>query len=152
MNQIEFVDTDKDVHFTGALIQNAIEVESIDFPSNWGTVGINECTIEGISIQSDQNLEWDVYIFSTSGHSDTDLDLDTFVDKFNWATTTADRIAGAGQYYYPSPDNNMRVVYYDKKAMARENSLFQSLVLEKTKLQKLIRDILISLLFLDIFS
>ena len=119
MAQIRYLDTLKGTHFTGALIQNAIEVESVDFPSEWGTAGINECLIEGISIQSDQNLEWDVYLFSSSGHTDTDLDLDTFVDKFNWATTAGDRIAGAGQYYYPSPDNNMKIPYYDDSRKAQ---------------------------------
>ena len=125
MKGIRYLDSDKDVHFTGALIQNAIEVESLDFPSEWGTAGINECIIEGISIQSDQNLEWDVYLFSTNGHTDTDLDLDSFIDSFNWATTTADRIAGANQYYYPSPDNNMKVAYYD---LSRKNQLHVALV------------------------
>jgi len=41
------------------------------------------------------------------------LDVDTFVDYFNYATTTGKRIAGAGQYYYASPSNNLDIAYRD---------------------------------------
>lgn len=110
---IEYLRSDKDTHFTGALAQNAIEVESINFPSIWRTAGVNECIIEGLSIQSDQNLEWDVYIFTSSEFDNTDLDLDVMIDMFNFPTTAGKTIAGANQYYYPFPANNISIPYSD---------------------------------------
>jgi len=109
---IEKIRSDKDTHFSGALAQNAIELENLSFPADWGTVGIQECVIEGITIQADQNLEWDVFIWATDGHSDTDLDLDKFIDFTNFATTDGKQIAGAGQYYYSSP-SNLSIPYRD---------------------------------------
>lgn len=109
---IAYLDSDKDTHFSGALAQNAIEFENITFPSYW--IGIKECIIEGISIQSDQNLEWDVMLFSKSSAEDTDLDLDTFIDFFNFPSTSGKQIAGAGQYYYAFPANIMAIPYRDE--------------------------------------
>ena len=112
-NALQYVISDKETHFSGALAQNVVEIESIDFPTDWGIVGINETIIEGVSIQSDQNLEWDVFIFATSDTTDTDLDLDTFTDFFNFATTSGKQIAGTNQFYYSSPANFMAIPYRD---------------------------------------
>jgi hypothetical protein len=110
---IEFIVTDKDGHFTGALATNAVEHESINFPTDWGIVGIQEMIIESVSIQSDQQLEWDIYVWSGSENANADLDLDTFLDYFNFPTTSGKRLAGANQYYYASVANNVAIPYRD---------------------------------------
>lgn len=97
---IEYIRTDKDTHFTGGINQNAKEDESINFPTDWGSLRINECVIEGIAIQSDQNLEWDVFIWTGSEYDNTDLDTDVFLEYVNFSTTSGKQIAATNQYYY----------------------------------------------------
>lgn len=110
---IEYIRSDKDTHFTGALAQHAIEIEALSFPAMWGSAGIEECIIEGITIQFEQaDLDWDIFLFTTSGNQDTsDLDLDTYLDYFSF--TTGIQIAGANQFYYASPSNTMSIPYKD---------------------------------------
>ena len=111
LKEIQYIKSDKDTHFSGALAQNAAEVEALNFPTDWVTLGISDIIIESVSIQSDQNLEWDVMLFSTDGTTDTDLDLDTFTDFFNFATTSGKQIGAANQFYYSSPSNNLQIPY-----------------------------------------
>jgi hypothetical protein len=107
---IHHIRSDKDTHFTGALVQYAAENENLAFPS--GLVGCGECVIEAIIIQSDQNLDWYVYIFGSDGFDDTDLDADYFIEYVAFATTTGLQIAAANQYYYSS--TNLNIPYKDR--------------------------------------
>ena len=109
--ELQYIKSDKDTHFSGALAQHAVEIEALDFPTGWSSLNINDLIIESISIQSDQNLEWDILLFSTDGTTNADLDLDTFTDFFNFATTSGKQIAAAGQFYYSSPSNNLQIPY-----------------------------------------
>lgn len=111
---IEIVVSDKDSHFTGGIAQNAMETESISFPSDWGVLGLNECIVESVSIQADQNLEWDVYIWEGSEFNNADIDLDTFLDYFNFPTTSGKQIGATAQFYYASVANNVAIPYRDK--------------------------------------
>lgn len=86
--------SDKDSHFTGAINQNATEEENLT-----GLIA-NKIRITGVSVQSDQSLDYKLIFFKTDGFADTDLDLDTFASEqemdlpsYGW------RIAGANQYY-----------------------------------------------------
>lgn len=110
---IEYIFSDKDIHFTGSLAEDAFETEDLDFPSDWGTLEINECVIEGVSIQSDQNLEWDIVLWGKVAAEDTDLDIDEFVHFFNFPKTNGKQIAGTAQYYYPFPNNLVSIPYKD---------------------------------------
>ena len=110
---VEFIITDKDTHFTGALATNVVEHEDIDYPSDWGVLGLNEMIIESVSIQSDQNLEWDVFIWSGAENLNADLDLDTFLDYFNFPTTSGKQLGGTAQFYYASVSNNVAIPYRD---------------------------------------
>lgn len=92
-------------HFRDALIQNAVENESISLPSDWSEIGLREMAIIGISVQGKENLEWDIFLWSGSGYNDADLDTDRFVDYVNFTAASGKRNAGAGQYYYPSASN-----------------------------------------------
>jgi len=111
---IRYVDSDESSHFTGALVENAIELESIDFPSDWKTIGLGECIIESATVQSKQNLDWDLWIFSSSSGNSATLGDDGFIDGFSFPKTSGLRIAGANQYYYSSPSNHLAVPYYDE--------------------------------------
>lgn len=109
--EIQYVTSDKDTHFTTGIAQHAVDIESLDLPTDWVTLGINNIIIEGISIQSDQNLEWDVMLFTNDETTDTDLDIDSFSDFFNFATTSGKQIGATGQFYYSSPSNFMAIPY-----------------------------------------
>lgn len=100
---IDTVRSDKDTHFTGALIQNAVEHENLDLPDDLATLEADEFIVESIIVQSKENLEWDVYLFANASNTNTDYDLDTFVDQTNFTVASGKRIAGANQYYYPTP-------------------------------------------------
>ena len=88
------ISTDKDEHFYGAIVQNAIEEEDIT-----GLLS-NKITITRITIQAKENLAFDVMFFSKDSFADTDLDDDTFLgfEKLD-IPTYGIRIAGANQYY-----------------------------------------------------
>ena len=102
----------KGTHFTGGLAQNAIESESIDFPTDWDQLSIDRCLIEGISLQADQALEWDIYVWGTDDYNSADLDAAELVDQINYPSTSGKRIAGAGQYFYASP--TLEIPYRDE--------------------------------------
>jgi len=116
---IRYVDSVETSHFTGALIEDAIELESLDFPSDWGVIGLGECVIESATIQSKQNLDWDLWIFSSSSGNATTLSDDGFVDGFHFPREAGFRIAGANQYYYSSPSNHLAVPYFDEDRSSR---------------------------------
>ncbi len=109
---VEFIRSDKDSHFTGAIAENAKEDESINMPSNWRASNITSMIIRGIAIQSDQNLEWDVAIWSSATTDDTDLDLNKFIDYINFQATIGKQIGGTGQYYYAL--SNLFIPYSDE--------------------------------------
>ena len=90
------VKSDKDDHFTGALAQNAREDESLVIHRGEVTRG----QIESVSIISDQNLAWDVAFFENENFSNTDMDVDSFVDYESFTVASGVQIAGAGSYYY----------------------------------------------------
>lgn len=117
LKTIEILNSDKDTHFTGALAQNAIENESINFPAEWRTARIHKCKIHSISIQSDQALDWDVVFWSGSEYANTDLDVDTMIlygTSPMFATGDGIQIAGAGQYYYPPYQPTNPILYSDE--------------------------------------
>lgn len=86
--------SDKDAQFTGAIAQNAIELES------FGTLVTPKVVISRITILSDQNLSWRLIFFSTAAADDTDADVDSMVDWFDFVDTSGFQIAGAGLYRY----------------------------------------------------
>ncbi len=122
------IKTDKDTHFTEARAQNTQEVESIDLTGITDAKQDRELKIEAISIQADQNLEWDVYFWSSNEFDNTDLDLDAFLFFVNFPATSQKQIAGAGQYYvddvvnmpYPMPtDNKIHISLCNRSVTAK---------------------------------
>lgn len=110
--RIAIIRSDKDTHFSGALAQNAAEQEALAFPGNLRT---NELIIEAVTVQSDQNLEWDLVLWKAVAGANADLDLDNFVDYINFPATSGKQIAGAGQYYYASAAS-LAIPYKDEGA------------------------------------
>lgn len=90
--------SDKDTHFTTALAQNAQESENLT------GLASNKITIKEVSTQSDQNLDWDWFIFRTDGFEDVDLDLDSFGGEIYEDAISGSQIAGANQYYYDTDE------------------------------------------------
>ena len=65
--------SDKDVHFTGALIKNAVERENIT------GLRSDRVRISKISIQADQRLLYEVLLYGTDDFEESDLDDDRFI-------------------------------------------------------------------------
>ena len=87
--------SDKDVHFTTALAQNAIDLETI------GALPTPAVIIDRITIWSDENLDWDVMFFkNATSQPNADADLDTMVDWMSFLSTDGLQVAGAGLYRY----------------------------------------------------
>lgn len=109
-----FIRTDKDTHFTGSLATNAVEEENITGLKSPSGV------IESVTITSDQNLDWDIYFWSTDGHSNTDLDSEYYLGKVRFVVADGDQIAGSGQYYYDTATSSYAFrpfPYYDRDAV-----------------------------------
>ena len=97
---IHKIRSDKDTHFAGAIAQNASEEENLALPK--GITGFGDhckARLKTITLQSDENLNWEIMLFSSDTFANTDLDLDTFIGYWNFGTGAV-RIAGAGQFYY----------------------------------------------------
>ena len=88
--------SDKDTHFTGALVQNAKEDENLT------GLASNKIRIKRVRAQSDQNLDWEWYHWSTDTMDDVDLDIDSFRGRYLHDAIEGEQLAGANQYYYDS--------------------------------------------------
>lgn len=56
--------TDEHIHFTTAIGEGAVENESIDFPKNWKSLGLQKLLIHTVWIWSDQGLDWGLKLWS----------------------------------------------------------------------------------------
>ncbi len=110
---LAYIVSDKDSHFTTNLTTGNMEIESLLMEADWTAIQINECIIESVSLQSDQNLAWDVILFAKASTDDTNLDLDEFVDLFRFSKVDGIQVAAANQFYYPSLSNHMSIAYKD---------------------------------------
>lgn len=99
--QIHLIRSDKDVHFTGAIAQNAGEAESILFT---GDIAPQRYRIRSLNIISEENLAWEVVFFARSTFNGApqiaDIDLYTFLGYFSFGAGDAIRIAATGPYLY----------------------------------------------------
>ena len=100
-------------HFTGALAQNAVESESIELHSDLVALGCNEIMIESVTVQSYQNLDWDVGLWGTADFGSTTFDNDNFIDYFNFANASGKTFGAANHYYYANPANDVSIPYID---------------------------------------
>lgn len=118
------VRSDKDTHFTGSLDQNAGEDESITIEAIHRT---NEFIIEHIAVLSDQNLEWDVFLWAKNTYADSDHDVDEFIEYVNFTSNSGKQIAAADIFYYSA--TGLSIPYRDDDVGSVNNaSLHLSLV------------------------
>lgn len=99
--------TDKDTHFAGAINQWATEEENV--------TGLltSKIVIRGVSVLSDQQLNYRAILFSRDSFADADLDVDEFVSEIDLDLLSYGfQIAGAGLYMMSV--TNLRVPYEDK--------------------------------------
>jgi len=99
--------SDKDTHFTGAIIQNATEEENLTGLTS------NKITITKIVIQADQALDFAVLLFGKDTFDATDLDTDSF-QSFVELDLSAHgiQIGATGQYYFDLSD--LSIDYIDE--------------------------------------
>lgn len=109
----EFIDSDKDTHFTSALALDAVEEEDISFPADWATAGIQKCVVKNVSILSDQALDWELQFYSTDAKSSTDADLDSIITTLEFAAADAKQNAGTGLYRYDLDPSTFPFNYID---------------------------------------
>ncbi len=112
MSTITPIETDKDTHFTTELTQGAMETESIAMSADMIAIGIDRLVIIGLALQVSRNLEYDVIFWRTSGHDNTDLDLDKALGYVNFSRSDGKQVVGANQYRYPS--ENLKIFYRDE--------------------------------------
>lgn len=86
--------SDKDSHFTEAIVQGAKEDEDLT-----GLLS-NKIRLTNVSIISDQALDFYLLFYNTDGFDDTDLDLDTFCGMVQLDLATYGKQLGAAQYYH----------------------------------------------------
>lgn len=97
--------SDKDVDWTGALALNAgANANLVGLPANQGA-------IESISILSDQNLGWEIQVYSRDTFDNADLDLDTYLGSVRFAEGDGLQVAGAGAFRYDA--TNLGIAYID---------------------------------------
>ena len=92
--EIEIINTDKDLHFTEQITVNRQEKENIT-----GLSG-NKYLIRGVNIQSDQNLKYRLIFWSKDTFNNTDLDTDSYIDDviLDMTKSSAFKIDDANQY------------------------------------------------------
>jgi len=110
----ENIDSDKDVHFVGALAQNAGEEANISFPANWVTLNVQKVKVLNISVLSDQPLDWELQFYAKDTQADTDADVDSFITSMFFDTTDSKQIGGSGLYSYDANPAHLPFVYDDQ--------------------------------------
>ena len=95
----EVITTDKDVHFTGALAQYAVEAETLVAGTYGVSAGFDALEITKIKCQSDQQLIWRLHFSTSSLFDDTDLDVDDLDDYCEFdMVADGELYANANQY------------------------------------------------------
>jgi len=125
-----YIRSDKDTHFSGALAQNAGELESLSFPAELNAMNVRELVIESITIIFEQAaLEWDVYLWSKAAATTaSNVDTDNFLAYVNFASTGGKQIAGTGSFYYSAFDLNLPYKDQDVNAITAGSKLHVTLV------------------------
>lgn len=84
----QFIRSDKDQHFTGAIADGAHELESLGgLPANVGQ-------IEGVSLLAKDQLDWTVHFWSKGSGADADLDAESWMGSVDLLAADAKQIVG----------------------------------------------------------
>lgn len=135
----------KGTHFTGAIVQNAFEEEHI--PTNLGS-SAKRMAIMQVSIQSDQQLSYELWCYGKDSCANADLDLDTTICMIPLdLTANGFQFGGAGQWYYtytlavpviiwdddsPTTPPELHVRLVNKSAAAKDAGAAGEVVLQVT--------------------
>lgn len=94
--------TDKDVEFTGAIILNAKADE------NLAGLAADKVVITDVMLEGDENLHFYLLFWGTDGFEDADLDIDSFLGFVELdLPNNGFRIGAANQYYLNVTDLNL---------------------------------------------
>ena len=107
--RIYILETDKDTHFAGSIVQYDHETENIEGLSD------DRVFIRGVNIQSDQPLKYRLIFWRKDTFADTDLDVDSYIDDVILDMSDIDntfRINNTGQYYLNV--SNLNILYEDE--------------------------------------
>lgn len=111
---IEITASDKDTHFTDAINQNAVEEENISFNSDWATAQIQKAEVSGVTILSDQQLDWELQFYSKDTQSDTNADTDSLITSIVFNSTNARQNADTGLWRYDGNPAFLPFYYHDQ--------------------------------------
>jgi len=101
LGNLYVVTTDKDTHFTGAIAQNAVARENIPMPQAIAAGLRSRSRLKSITLLSDQNLDWEIWLFSRSTTPlPTDVDANPFIGRWRFDIGDGVQISAAGPYYY----------------------------------------------------
>lgn len=96
------VRTDKDVHFTTAISQNAADEESLSSTyvsaAVRGRNNVARGRVRSIRILSDENLAWEVHFYGNSSFDTTDADTERFLGM--WAFVAGDAKTATSDSFY----------------------------------------------------
>lgn len=112
---ITLVKTDKDVHFTGAIAQNAQANENIGRPYTPEALVAGLAArgrLRSIQISATENLAYEIRLYRTDGFNNTDADLNKLCGWWAFSTGDATRVAAAGLYNYYV--DGLDILYYDE--------------------------------------
>lgn len=106
---VNYVKSDSAAHFTGAIAQNAGELESIDANNAIGITGRSR--IAAVVIRSTENLDWELLFFATAAGNHATVGTNRFLGAIAFVAADADRVGGAGLYLYGRAGLN--IPYFD---------------------------------------
>lgn len=107
--KISIIETDKDVHFIGTIVQYDHEEVNLSGLTD------NRIFVRGVNIQADQNLKLRLIFWTKDTFANTDLDEDSYIDDVILDISDSEntfRINNTGQYYLNISDLN--ILYEDK--------------------------------------
>ncbi len=91
---VEYLETDPDVDFAGAIVQNA--AEHADIPGLTRDIG----AVESVTLVAQENLDYEVVFWSKDTREGAGPGTDSFIDYVPLAASLGKRIAGAGPFRY----------------------------------------------------
>lgn len=108
----------RETHFTGALNQNEMELETLGSGEEGSAnqAAGSRSLINRITVISDQNLDWDVVLFRNTFTPPlpTDADLDPTIDWVSFSASDGKQVAGAGLYRYSF--TSLQILYWNTDA------------------------------------
>jgi hypothetical protein len=107
-------------HFTTDIATNAIDIESIPFPTDWATCQFQKIMITGITMVHDNPTQaaydWEVGLWATAaGAHASNIDSESLIQIFTFdAANAVESPTGADIFWYETnADMNMPVDYVD---------------------------------------